>query len=99
MGVGEFVDEYRTAAVEFVTGFIDHLISSEDEWRRRATYNGGCVFAFYFVLSRTVWNSVRLVIVGGLFTIQLLRLDNNAIFFECHHRSEGMQTDNECKFM
>lgn len=45
MGVGEFVDEYRTAAVEFVTGFIDHLISSDD---------GGCVFAFYFVLSRTV---------------------------------------------
>lgn len=71
MGVGEFVDEYRTAAVEFVTGFIDHLISSDD---------GGCVFAFYFVLSRTVWSSVRLVIVGGLFTIQLLRLDNNAIF-------------------
>lgn len=90
MGVGEFVDEYRTAAVEFVTRFIDHLISSDD---------GGCVFAFYFVLSRTVWNSVRLVIVGGLFTIQLLRLDNNAIFFECHHRSEGMQTDNECEFM
>lgn len=90
MGVGEFVDEYRTAAVEFVTGFIDHLISSDD---------GGCVFAFYFVLSRTVWSSVRLVIVGGLFTIQLLRLDNNAIFFECHHRSEGMQTDNECEFM
>lgn len=39
MGVGEFVDEYRTAAVEFVTRFIDHLISSDD---------GGCVFAFLF---------------------------------------------------